>query len=124
MFKNKPFQKFIAWCWYYLFEYFKTFLFPQIKEAFLEAKNQFLENLWDKIKDDVHEHAEQAVNYVKEYIKTPDYEVREKAAIDAIFKKVNLPLPLKPFKALIKHIFKQKIRAIISDSLKKVDTII
>lgn len=123
MFKN-AFQKFLAWCWYYLFEYFKTFLFPQIKEAFLGAKDRFLENLWDKIKDNVHEHAEQAVSFVKEYVKSTDYQVREKVAIDTIFKKVNLPLPLKPFKPLIKHIFKQKIRALISDSLRKLDTLI
>lgn len=124
MFKNKPFQQFIAWCWYYGYEYFRTFLFPKIKESFIEAKNQFLENLWNNIKDDVHGHAEQAVSYVKEYVESSDYEVREKAAIDTIFKKVNLPLPLKPFKPLIKHIFKQKIRDIISDSLKKLNTLV
>ena len=56
MFKE-AFQKFLAWCWFYFYEYFKTFLFPQIKEAFLEAKNKFLENLWNKIKDDIHDKA-------------------------------------------------------------------
>lgn len=123
MFKN-AFQKMLAWCWYYCFEYFRTFLFPQIKEAFLEAKDKFLEDLWNRIKDDVHEHAEQAVAHVKEYVESTDYEVREKAAIEAIFKKVNLPIVLKPFKPLIKHIFKQKVRALIADSLKKLDTLI
>ena len=121
---QKAFQKFIAWCWYYLFEYFRTFLFPQIKEAFLEAKDKFLEDLWNRIKDDVHGHAEQAVEHVKKYVESTDYEVREKAALDIIFKKINLPLVLKPFKPLIRHIFKQKIRAFIADSLKKLDTII
>lgn len=123
MFK-KVLQKALAWCWYYLFEYFRTFLFPQIKEAFLEAKDKFLEDLWNRIKDDVHIHAEQAISFVKEYVESTDYQVREKVAIDTIFKKVNLPLPLKPFKPLIKHIFKQKIRALIGDSLKKLDALI
>ena len=123
MFKN-ALQKLLAWCWYYLFEYFRTFLFPQIKEAFLEAKDKFLEDLWDRIKDNVHEHAEQAVSFVKEYVESTDYQVREKVAIDTIFKKVNLPLPLKPFKPLIKHIFKQKVRALIADSLRKLDTLV
>lgn len=117
-------QKALAWCWYYLFEYFRTFLFPQIKEAFLEAKDKFLEDLWNRIKDDVHAHAEQAISFVKEYVESTDYQVREKVAIDTIFKKVNLPLPLKPFKPLIKHIFKQKIRALVGDSLRKLDTLI
>ena len=124
MFKNKPFQKFVAWCWYYFYEYFRTFLFPKIKESFVESKNQFLENLWNSIKDDVHNHAEQAVSYVKEYVESTNYEVREKVALDAIFKKVNLPLPLKPFKPLIKHMFKQKVRELISDSLRKLDTLV
>ena len=123
MFK-KVLQKALAWCWYYLFEYFRTFLFPQIKEAFLEAKDKFLEDLWNRIKDDVRAHAEQAISFVKEYVESTDYQVREKVAIDTIFKKVNLPLPLKPFKPLIKHIFKQKIRALIGDSLRKLDTLI
>lgn len=121
---QKAFQKFIAWCWYYLFEYFRTFLFPQIKEAFLESKDKFLEDLWNRIKGDIHEHAEQAVNYVREYVESTDYEVREKVAIDTIFKKINLPLPLKPFKALLKHIFKKKIRALIEENLRKLDTLI
>ena len=123
MFKN-VFQKFLAWCWYYFYEYFRTFLFPQIKEAFLEAKDKFLEDLWNRIKDDVHEHAKQAVLHVKEYVESADYEVREKAALDYIFKKVSLPLPLKPFKFLIRNIFKSKIRALIEDSLKKLDTLV
>ena len=123
MFK-KVLQKALAWCWYYLFEYFRTFLFPQIKEAFLEAKDKFLEDLWNRIKDDVHAHVEQAISFVKEYVESTDYQVREKVAIDTIFKKVNLPLPLKPFKPLIKHIFKQKVRALIGDSLRKLDTLI
>ena len=123
MFK-KVLQKALAWCWYYLFEYFRTFLFPQIKEAFLEAKDKFLEDLWNRIKDDIHNHAEQAIPFVKEYVESTDYQVREKVAIDTIFKKVNLPLPLKPFKPLIKHIFKQKVRALIGDSLRKLDTLI
>ena len=123
MFKN-ALQKLLAWCWYYLFEYFRTFLFPQIKEALIRHKDEFLEDLWNRIKDDIHEHAEQAISFVKEYVESTDYQVREKVAIDTIFKKVNLPLPLKPFKPLIKHIFKQKIRAFIADSLRKLDTIV
>ena len=121
---QKVFQKFVAWCWYYLFEYFRTFLFPQIKEALIRHKDAFLEDLWNSIKDDIHEHAEQAVEHVKKYVESTDYEVREKAALDAIFQKVNLPLVLKPFKSLIRHIFKQKIRAFIADSLRKLDTIV
>ena len=123
MFKN-ALQKLLAWCWYYLFEYFRTFLFPQVKEALIRHKDEFLEDLWNSIKDDIHEHAEQAVEHVKKYVESTDYEVREKVALDAIFQKVNLPLVLKPFKPLIRHIFKQKIRTFIADSLRKLDTIV
>ena len=123
MFKSAA-KKFLLWCWYYLFEYFKTFLFPQIKEAFIEAKDKFLESLWDRIKDDLHEHIENGTNYIKEYVLSTDYEAREKVVLENIFKKVNLPLPLKPFKPLIKNAIKKKIRALISDSLKKLDIII
>ena len=123
MFKEAV-QKFLAWCWFYFYEYFKTFLFPQIKEAFLEAKDKFLEELWDKVKDDIHEHAKQAIDYVKKYVESTEYEVREKAAVDFIFEKTNLPLPLKPFKPLIKHIFKKKIRALIEDQIRKLDTLV
>lgn len=123
MFKN-AFQKFLAWCWFYFYEYFKTFLFPQIKEAFLETKDEFLKNLWNRIKDDIHDKAEKAVEYVKEYVESTDYAVREKVALDYIFKKISLPLPLKPFKFLIRNIFKSKIRALIEDSLRKLDTLV
>lgn len=123
MFKN-TFQKFLAWCWFYFYEYFRTFLFPQIKGTFLEYKDKFLEDLWNKVKDNIHAHGKQAVSYVKEYVESTDYEVREKAALDYIFKKINLPLPLKPFKFLIRSIFKSKIRALIQDNLKKLDTMV
>jgi uncharacterized protein (DUF2461 family) len=111
----------LAWCWYYLFEYFRTFLFPQIKETFLEYKDKFLEDLWNRVKDDVHKHLQASIDFAQEYFSSAEYEAKERIVIDTIFKKVQLPLVLKPFKPLLKKITKDKVRKIIAENLKKLD---
>ena len=106
---------------FFCIAYFTDFLFPKIKETFFQYKDQFLESLWDKIKEDVQSQIKEAVKHVEEYFQSADYEVREKAAIDFIFQKVQLPLLLRPAKPLLKKMLKDKLRKVIAENLKKLD---
>lgn len=120
MFKNQL-KKYLLEALYFCLSYFTGYLFPKIKEAFLESKDQFLQKLWDSIKDDIHSQIKGAIEHVEEYMQTAEYELREKEVINTIFKKVQLPLALRPFKGLIKKIFRDKIRELVAENLKKLD---
>lgn len=120
MFKNQI-KKYLMEALYFCISYFTSYLFPKVRDTFMESKDQFLQKLWNSVKDDIHAQIKGAVTHVEEYMQTAEYELREKEVIDTIFKKVQLPFVLRPFKGLIKKIFRDKIRKLVAENLKKLD---
>lgn len=120
MFKNQL-KKYLLEALYFCVSYFSAYLFPKIKEAFLESKDEFLGKIWDSIKDDIHAQIKSAIEHVEEYMETAEYELREKEVIDTVFKKVQLPIFLRPFKGLLKKMFRDKLRKLVAEQLKKLD---
>ena len=106
---------------YYILAYFTHYLWPIIKEALLKTKDYFIGILWDSVKDEFTSTAKSTVEFVERFFNSTDYKEKEKTVIDTLFQNVNLPLPLKPFKPLLKKILKNKVRKLIGKYLKKLD---
>lgn len=120
MTKTQLFKKIIKEFWFFVLSYFTSYLFPKIKEAFLNSKEQFLEYLWSSIKEDFKLNIEEVIKHVENFFKSTTYELKEKIIVDSLFEKVKLPVVLRPFKALLKKILKDKIHAFIKENLEKV----
>ena len=106
---------------YFMVSYIVSYLIPRIKEEFTKSKTEFFENLWNHIKNDIHNCVKDAIHHVEEYMKTAEYETRENEVVDVIFKKVKLPLVFRPFKGILKKMFKNKVRALVAENLRKLD---
>lgn len=120
MTKTQILKKIILQAWYFILAYFTEFIFPKIKEAFINSKEHFIEYLWNSIKEDFKAHIEATVQGIEGFFKSEDYTFKEKIIIDALFEKVKLPFALKLFKPLIKKILKDKIHAFVQENLNKV----
>ena len=106
---------------HYVLAYFTHYLFPIIKESFLRAKDYFIDILWDSVKGEFATSAKSAVEYIEKYFNSLEYKEKEKEIIDLLFKNVDLPLLLKPFKPLLKKILNKKVNKLIRKYLKKLD---
>ena len=102
--------------YYYVVAYFRSYLFPTIKEAFIRGKESFIEYLWGTIKADVETTLQEIKESAYKFLDSTEYEVKEKFIIEAIFEKVKIPFFLKP---IFKRILKKKIRKVISESIEK-----
>ena len=119
---KKIFKETLKQVWFYLLSYVTHFLVPAIKEAALQAKNNFIETLWESVKEDFSENAKSAVSFVERFFESATYKEKEEEVMDILFKNVNLPLLLKPFKPLLKKILHDKVHALISSYLKKLNS--
>ena len=61
------------------------------------------------------------IEFIEQFFKSDSYKEKEKVAIDTLFKNVNLPIPLRPFKPLLKKILRNKVKKLVSKYLKKLD---
>lgn len=116
---KKIFQELIKQVWYYVLAYFTNYLFPILKDSLEKTKNYFINLIWDSVKEDFAGKAESVVKFIDEFLKSDSYKEKEKAAIDTLFKNVNLPLFLKPFKPLLKKLLRNKVRKLVEKYLKK-----
>jgi UDP-galactopyranose mutase len=94
---------------------------PILKETFEKTKTYFINLLWDSVKEEFTCRVKSTVEFIETFFESPDYKEKEKAVIDTLFKNVNLPLFLKPFKPLLKKILKKKLRKLVEKYLKKLD---
>ena len=119
--KKVIFKEVLKQLWFYIISYFSHYLFPLIKESFEKAKNYFISLIWEAVKDEFTAHVKSTVEFIEHLFDSPDYKEKEKAVIDTLFKNVNLPLFLKPFKPLLKKILKKKLHKLVEKYLKKLD---
>lgn len=107
--------------WGYLISYFTHYLFPIIKEAFEKTKEYFINILWDSVKEEFTANVKSIAKSIENFFSSATYKEKEKVVIDTLFQNVNLPLPLKPFKPLLKKLLRNKVRKLIEKYLKKLD---
>jgi transcriptional regulator CtsR len=111
---KKLLQQALQQAYYYVLAYFTHYLFPIIKDTFNEAKESFIEKLWESVKIQVTSDIQTAVEYVECLFESSTYQEKEKAIIDTLFKNIELPLVLRPFKSLMKKILRDKLHQLIS----------
>lgn len=130
MTKTELIKKILIEAFYYVKAYLVNYLYPILKETFIETKdkfkeylkevqNYFLETLWSRIKEDIHEHLEMGIYEANTFFHSASYEDKEKLVVDYIFEHIHLPLLLRPSKIIAKKILKNKIREYISNKLEK-----
>lgn len=107
-----------------LVTYFKDKLLDKVKEAFNASKKEFLDRLWDSIKDDLKADLNSTVEVINEFLNSSSYKEKEEAVISTLMANVKLPLFLKPFRGLIKNALKSKIRKLVEKALKKIDKVV
>ena len=119
--KKKFFNELIKHLIPYVTSYFTHYILPLIKESFIAAKEHFINLLWEAVKEEFTTRVKSSVEFIEHFFDSPDYKEKEKAVIDTLFKNVNLPLFLKPFKPFLKKILKGKLHKLISKHLKKLN---
>lgn len=119
MLQKEIFEEIALKTWCYIKTYLNTYLLYKIKETFNKTKNYFLNSLIETIKEDVKLFLPNAVIKIEEFLSSETYEIKEKALIEYLYNKINLPIILKPFKFLLKNFIKEKIKELVSASLVK-----
>jgi hypothetical protein len=116
---KKLLQQIAKQAWYYVLSYFTHYLFPIIKDTLNQTKNYFIEKLWDSVRVQLSSDIKTAAEYINYFYNSSSYQEKEKAAIDLLFKNIELPLVLRPFKSVMKKILKDKLHKLIEKHLKK-----
>lgn len=119
---KKLLQQVAKQAWYYVLSYFTHYLLPIIRDAFDQAKGYFIEKLWDSVKIQLMTDVQSVVEYAEYFFDSYTYREKEKVVIDTLFKNIELPLALRPFKPLMKKILRDKLRQLISRYLKKLSS--
>ena len=119
---KKLLKELIKQAWFQVIAYITHYLLPIIKDALIKTKEYFISLLWETLKEEFTTKAKSAVDLIEKYFNSSDYEEKEKAAIDALMQKVNLPFLLKPFKPILKKVLKGKLKKLVEKYLKKLGT--
>ena len=119
--KNEVIKAVAKQCWYYITAYITHYLVPIIKENALKTKDYFIDLLWNSLKTEFANRAKSATEYIEKFFNSPDYNQKEKEVIDILFRNVNLPLFLKPFRPILKRILHKKVQKLVSKYLKKIN---
>lgn len=112
-------KKALIQAWYFLLAYLKSYLVPSVIEALQKTKEYFISTLWDTVKEDIYANLHSSITFVEEFLESSTYEEKEKAVLDNLFQKVQLPLLLRPFKSVIKSMLKGKLKQLIHKKLQE-----
>lgn len=99
--------------------YYKEELQPKVREALKLAGKAFLETFWDFLQDDIILSARKSLKLIEQYVHSKQGEEKRKAIVDLIMLKIKLPIPLKPFKGVIRKVVNNKLNEIIETLLGK-----
>ena len=81
------------------------------------AANMWEDYLKDKLKEQIDTLLIRGVNLANAYYGTKEYKKKKDSVMDFIFKNIQLPIALKPFKGLIKSILSNTIEKKIEKAL-------
>ena len=103
-----------------------------LKVAWVEIKAWLLAlaaNLWedylkDKLREQINSLIVRGVNLAHTYHESEDYKKKKEGVFDFIFKNIQLPIVLKPFKGLIKAILSNNIEKQIDKAFGVADNIV
>lgn len=119
MTRSKILKKIIMELWYFILAYISNFILPRINEAFVQSKKYFISYLWSSLKKDFKKNIKEAIVHVENYSNFSDSRTKESLIIDALFKKIKLPIIMKIFKPIIKKLLRNRLHRLIKTSDKK-----
>lgn len=85
------------------------------------ASNLWEDYLKDKLHEQIHSLVERGVALVQEYHVSEEYVQKREMVLDYIFKTIELPFFLKPFKGLIRAILTSNIEKQVDKIMNKLD---
>lgn len=101
-------------------QFYKDNLREPIREAFKKAVKACIKLFWEYIKEYVIDSARKSIAFIEAFLSSDAGEAKKQAVVELIMSKLKLPLPLRPFKFLIKKILKDKIDEVVNGALDKV----
>lgn len=87
------------------------------------AANLWEDYLKDALKAQLDDLIHRGINYVNAYYKSEDYEKKKEEIVNFIFKNIQLPLILKPFKGLVKAILITSIEKQIEKGIEALNSL-
>ena len=97
-------------------------VWESLKTGLQATSKEFLEFLWEFTKDDVILSAQKSLGIIKSYLNSTDAKDKKEYIVELIMTKIKLPLPLKPFKGLVRKLVRDKLDEIINKLIKKSET--
>lgn len=98
-------------------------ILKDLKVKFFEglkvAGKVFVDTLWDFLKEDVILSARKSLKLIETYLNSDEGITKKKDVVDLIMKKIKLPLPLKPFKFIVRNMVENKIDDLIKELIEK-----
>lgn len=91
----------------------------KIKEGFKLALRAFADTLWGFIKEEVENTVQELSVLLEGFLASSEGKKKKKEVVNIILEKINLPLPLKPFKWLIRKVLSDKIEEVVFNALEK-----
>lgn len=104
-----------------LVNYIKTELWGKVVDAAKEAFKVFVDELWDSVRDEIHDKLQSAITFINYYFDTEDAKERQEMIIETLMQNIELPILLKPFRGLIKRILRSKLEKVVQEGLKKLN---
>lgn len=103
-----------------------------LKTCIIEVKAWLLavaSNLWedylkDELRDQIHSLIVRGVNLAQAYHNTEDYQMKKDSVLNFVFKNIQLPVILKPFKGLIRSILSNNIEKQIDKAFTAINNAI
>ena len=90
-----------------------------MKEIFKKLIDKFA----PKVKEEINEFAQEAIEKLKIKVENYDYSVKLNALVEFVMIKIQLPLWLKPFKGVIKNVIKETAEKLIEEVKDKIEEI-
>ena len=101
-------------------EFYRENLQEPIREAFKRAVSAFLKAFWEYVREYVIASARKSIFLIESFLISDSGKEKKEAVVEIIMSRLQLPLPLRPFKFLIKKILRNKIDDVVNGALDKV----
>ncbi len=101
-------------------KFYRENLQEPIRKAFRYALSAFLKAFWEYVREYVIDSARKSIFLIESFLISDSGKEKKETVVEIIMSRLQLPLPLKPFKFLVKKILRDKIDDVVNGALEKV----
>ena len=101
-------------------KFYRENLQEPIREAFKYALSAFLKAFWEYVREYVIASARKSIFLIESFLISDNGKEKKEAVVEIIMSRLQLPLPLRPFKFLVRKILRDKIDDVVNGALEKV----